>query len=151
MIQFNKRLKFLREDSGLSQSELAKLIQISKSSINMYERGEREPKFETLEIIADYFNVDMDYLLGKSDIRKQFHDIFADIKCQLGADTHEAVSMYVQLDQGDQGEIRGEMKQMLKADKYKDAPCSKGDGPYKSSLTIPRSGKTIYLNCKPPK
>ena len=65
VIQFNKRLKFLREDSGLSQSELAKLIQISKSSINMYERGEREPKFETLEIIADYFNVDMDYLLGK--------------------------------------------------------------------------------------
>ena len=143
VIQFNKRLKFLREDSGLSQSELAKLIQISKSSINMYERGEREPKFETLEIIADYFNVDMDYLLGKSDIRNryqqemlpqqkssqhnQFHNIFADIKCQLGADPHEAVSMYVQLDQGDQGEIRGEMKQMLKADKYKDAPCSKGD------------------------
>ena len=67
VIQFNKRLKFLREDSGLSQSELAKLIQISKSSINMYERGEREPKFETLEIIADYFNVSIGYLLGQSN------------------------------------------------------------------------------------
>lgn len=37
----------------------------------MYERGEREPGFETLEAIADYFNVDMDYLLGKSDHRNK--------------------------------------------------------------------------------
>ena len=34
----------------------------------MYERGEREPNFETLETIADFFNCDLDYLLGKSDI-----------------------------------------------------------------------------------
>lgn len=142
MLQFDKRLKSLREESDLSQAELARLIQVSKSSINMYERGEREPKFETLEIIADYFNVDMDYLLGTSDIRNRYQqeiasqqktsqhqpcDIFTEIKKQLGTDTHKAVSMYVQLDQGDQGEIRGEMKQMLKADKYERAHCLKGD------------------------
>ena len=34
----------------------------------MYERGEREPGIETLEAIADFFNVDLDYLIGKSDI-----------------------------------------------------------------------------------
>ena len=48
--------------------DFAKQIKVSKSSINMYERGEREPGLETLERIADYFNVDMDYLLGKSEI-----------------------------------------------------------------------------------
>lgn len=37
----------------------------------MYERGRREPDFETLEVIADYFNVDMDYLIGKSDIERK--------------------------------------------------------------------------------
>ena len=68
MAKFHERLKALRSDRGLSQSEFAKYIKVSKSSVNMYERGEREPGLETLERIADYFNVDMDYLLGKSDV-----------------------------------------------------------------------------------
>ena len=69
MQKFNERLRLLRKEAGLSQQEFAKQIGMSKSSVNMYERGEREPGFETLECIADYFNVDMNYLLGKSDIR----------------------------------------------------------------------------------
>lgn len=64
---FSKRLKKLREEHDLSQQALANALKISKSSINMYERGEREPGLETLEAIADFFNVDLDYLLGKSD------------------------------------------------------------------------------------
>lgn len=67
MAKFNERLKLLRRESGLSQQDFAKQLGTSKSSINMYERGEREPGLETLEAIADYFNVDMDYLLGKSE------------------------------------------------------------------------------------
>lgn len=63
---FGERLRKLRKQRGLSQNELSKHIGISKSSVNMYERGEREPSFETLEAIADYFNVDMDFLLGRS-------------------------------------------------------------------------------------
>lgn len=80
MSTFGQRLKQLRCEHNLTQDELAKSIKISKSSINMYERGEREPKFETLEAIADYFNVDMDYLLGRSDtpntIKRSF-DLFS--------------------------------------------------------------------------
>lgn len=68
MSKFSDRLRSLRVASELSQSDFAKLIKLSKSSVNMYERGEREPGLDTLERIADYFNVDMDYLLGKSDI-----------------------------------------------------------------------------------
>lgn len=68
MARFSERLRFLRTQKELSQSDFAKQIGISKSSVNMYERGEREPNFKTLEHIADYFNVDMDYLLGKSEI-----------------------------------------------------------------------------------
>lgn len=68
MIKFGARLRQLRTSRNLSQMDFAKQIGVSKSSINMYERGEREPGLETLEKIADYFNVDMDYLLGKTDI-----------------------------------------------------------------------------------
>lgn len=72
MPKFCERLRILRTSKGLSQQDFAKQLGISKSSVNMYERGEREPSFEMLEIIADYFNVDMDYLLGKSDFTNKF-------------------------------------------------------------------------------
>lgn len=62
---FGQRLKELRNERGISQNELSKYVGVSKSSINMYERDEREPGFETLEAIADFFNVSMDYLLGR--------------------------------------------------------------------------------------
>lgn len=69
MPKFSERLKQLRNERGISQQALANSLgDISKSSINMYERGEREPGLETLEAIADFFNVDMDFLLGKSNI-----------------------------------------------------------------------------------
>lgn len=65
--KFSERLRLLRTTSGLSQRELAQKIGVSKSSINMYERGEREPGFETLEFVADLFRVDINYLLGRTD------------------------------------------------------------------------------------
>ena len=68
MATFGSVLRQLRNNAGISQGTLAKFIGVSKSSINMYERGEREPSFETLEAIAD-FNVDMDYLLGRTPVR----------------------------------------------------------------------------------
>lgn len=67
---FGQRLRELRKQRGISQNELSKHIGVSKSSVNMYERGEREPGFETLEAIADFFNVNMDYLLGRNPIDK---------------------------------------------------------------------------------
>jgi len=60
-----QRLKDLRNKRNISQNELSKYIGVSKSSVNMYERDEREPGFETLEAIADFFNVNMDYLMGR--------------------------------------------------------------------------------------
>ena len=67
MAQFDKILKLLRNEKNMSQQELADALGISKSSINMYERGERQPNFEVLEAIADFFNVDIDYLLGRTN------------------------------------------------------------------------------------
>ena len=68
MAKFSERFKQLRTERGLSQQDMANQLGFTKSRVNMYERGEREPGFDALEAIADYFNVDMDFLLGKSDI-----------------------------------------------------------------------------------
>ena len=70
--KLSERLRTLRNEKGLSQQGLADQIGISKSNINMYERGEREPSIARLEVLADYFNVDMDYLLGLSDIPNKY-------------------------------------------------------------------------------
>ena len=55
MADFANVLRLLRNEKGLSQQELALSLGISKSAVNMYERGERQPNFETLELIADFF------------------------------------------------------------------------------------------------
>lgn len=56
----------MRNSNNLTQTQLADALGLAFSTISMYERGEREPDFETLETIADYFNVTMDFLHGKS-------------------------------------------------------------------------------------
>lgn len=67
MGDFENVFKHLRIASGLTQAEMAEKLGVSKSTISMYENGNREPDFETLEAIADFFNVDIDYLLGRTD------------------------------------------------------------------------------------
>ena len=71
---FSERLKELRSQKNLSQQELSKIIGISKSSINMYERGEREPGLETVGAFADFFDVQTDYLLGKHDNKRSLKE-----------------------------------------------------------------------------
>lgn len=68
MAQLSDMLIYLRKRKGLSQQELANILQISRSSIGMYETGKREPDLETLELFADFYNVDMNTLTGKSPI-----------------------------------------------------------------------------------
>lgn len=63
------RIKKLREEKNMKQEELAKILSISPSSIGMYERDEREPNDDLKLKLANFFNVSIDYLLGKSDIR----------------------------------------------------------------------------------
>lgn len=65
MPEFKDMLKYYRMRDGLSQSELAKKIGVSPSTISMYEVGQREPDFETEEAIADLFNTDLNTLRGR--------------------------------------------------------------------------------------
>lgn len=66
MRSFSKVFKELRLKKELTQQELANKLGVSRSTVGMYEKGEREPDFIMLERIADFFNVDINYLLGKS-------------------------------------------------------------------------------------
>ena len=68
-VNFGLRLKQLRERKRLSQIELANILEVSNGSIIKWERNERQPDYETLEKIADFFNTSIDYLLGRSETK----------------------------------------------------------------------------------
>lgn len=61
------RLKELRKEKGLSQLRLATDLHTTQNTISRYETGEREPGIAELIKIADYFNVSVDYLIGRTD------------------------------------------------------------------------------------
>ncbi|MBO3446381.1 helix-turn-helix transcriptional regulator [Clostridium sp. CCUG 7971] len=66
---FSNRLKYLRKEKGLTQTELAKLLNSSLSKVAMWETQKRDPIMEDLLKLSDIFNVSTDYLLGKTDIK----------------------------------------------------------------------------------
>lgn len=66
MSAFSDMLVKLRKQDRLTQTEAARRMGITRSALSMYETGQREPDFETLEVIADFYNVDMNTLMGGS-------------------------------------------------------------------------------------
>lgn len=69
MITFAERLKAERKKNNITQTQLAEKLYLDRSSISKYESGKQIPETPTLEKLADFFDVSIDYLLGKTDIR----------------------------------------------------------------------------------
>ena len=65
---FSERLVELRKSRGLTQKQLAADLQLSELAIQHYEAQRRKPAFDVLLSVADYFDVSLDYLVGRSDI-----------------------------------------------------------------------------------
>ena len=62
-----KKLRELRKENKLTTKELGEKLSLSQSTISLYESGKRQPDLDTLKKIAQFFNVSVDYLLGKED------------------------------------------------------------------------------------
>lgn len=70
--ELGKKIKLLREEKELSQLELAKILNISNSTLSQYEAGNRVPGDDIKKKIADYFNVSVDFLLGRTEERNPY-------------------------------------------------------------------------------
>lgn len=68
-MNFANRLKKLREDKGLIQQDIADLLHVGRATIAGYETKGKQPDYEKLVLLAKYFNVSIDYLLGNSDVK----------------------------------------------------------------------------------
>lgn len=66
---FSYRLKQLREDLGITQDELAKMLNLTQSTIAYYENGRKMPTLENAIVITKLFNTSLDYLVGISNCR----------------------------------------------------------------------------------
>lgn len=69
MATFNERLKQLRKEKSITIEKLAEDLGSAKSTISRYENGLREPKKDFLEMLSTYFDVSIDYLLGRTNER----------------------------------------------------------------------------------
>lgn len=69
MKTLSNRLKSLRKEKGLTLEQMATDLGTTKVTLSRYENGIREPKGETLNLIANYFNVSIDYLFARTDNR----------------------------------------------------------------------------------
>ncbi len=69
MASFGSRLRSLRQNKNLRQEDLAKILKVARATVGRYENDERFPDKETLHSIADYFDVSLDYLLLRTDIK----------------------------------------------------------------------------------
>jgi len=67
MASLGERLAALRRAKGLTQAEIAKKLNMGQSTIAMYEKNRRTPDAQTLRRLADFFEVSVDYLLGRMD------------------------------------------------------------------------------------
>lgn len=67
-LEFSTRLTSLRKEKKLLQADVANKVGIARATYGAYEQGNRQPDFDTLEKLADFFGVSLDYLLGRTNI-----------------------------------------------------------------------------------
>lgn len=65
-----KRLKELRKEKGISQQVVANLFKVTRPCVCYWETGKRVPDYQTLIALSDFYNVTVDYIVGKSSSRK---------------------------------------------------------------------------------
>ena len=70
-----KNLKRLREEKGVSQQTVAEAIGSSQQSIHRYENGDYEPDISTMSLLATYFETSIDYMVGRTDIRRKIEPV----------------------------------------------------------------------------
>jgi transcriptional regulator with XRE-family HTH domain len=68
---FPERLKVLRKEKKVSQEYMGELLGITRQAYGKYEKSESEPDISTINKLATFFEVDTDYLLGNTDVRKR--------------------------------------------------------------------------------
>ena len=88
---YGSKIRELRKEKGISQSELAKVIHVSQQTITAWENGKAEPSSSYIASIANFFGVSTDYLLGLSNSKTKDDPYSADLKTFLDKNLHHGM------------------------------------------------------------
>lgn len=102
-MSFYQRLKDLKEDADLTQKDVADIIGVSVNHYGKYERGETDLPFEKAILLAEYYNVSLDYLAGRTN-RKNYPS---------KSDVNHIVQLYAQLTEINRARIEERMLEMM--------------------------------------
>lgn len=107
MVTFGERLRRLRIENDLTQEQLGKILNVLNSSVSLYETNKRHINYKTMKLIADYFNVSIDYLYGRTNIKNHELLILDEELQQLlnDRDTLVAFRIFLNLSAADKQEI----------------------------------------------
>ena len=125
MSKFDEMLIYLRKRADLTQVELAKKLGVSRSTIGNYEKGIRTPDYEMLEKIADFFNVDLNFLLGKSGNEADLYKRYAEAEFKEKVEK-EILRLFRKLNSDGQDKVRAYMEDLICLEKYTE-PSTKAD------------------------
>jgi len=71
-MRYNERIRAIREDSSLTQQKIAELLHIGQRTYADYESGKTRIPVDSLLILAEFYNVSMDYITGASNVKNEF-------------------------------------------------------------------------------
>ena len=106
-MNFNLRLKQLRQRHKLTQSELAEILGLKPTAISNYESKRNEPSFDKLIALSKYFDVSCDYLLGISDA---YLPVGGEV---LDKDIVDFFNLYQQLNQASANELKSYIEYLI--------------------------------------
>lgn len=109
------RIKDLRTDIDKTQEKFAKELNMHKTTYVRYENGDREPPFEFIIKLADYYNVSIDYIAGRSKNKKGL------TKSELPDDVSQLVENFMFLSDRRKGQIDLLMKQLVEEQENENA------------------------------
>ncbi|UED78401.1 helix-turn-helix transcriptional regulator [Lysinibacillus sp. CD3-6] len=105
-MEFNTRLTSLRKERNLLQADVANKVGIARATYGAYEQGSRQPDFDTLEKLADFFGVSLDYLLGRTNISALTPQEKDEAAFQAFANDPELNVFYKELPESDEEAVR---------------------------------------------
>lgn len=102
-----QRIKDLREDEDKTQSDIAKILGTTAQYYGKYEKGEREIPFSRAIELAEFYNVSLDYLAGKTNVKR------INIKSSISEDERKILDMYQNLSERNKGKAELFIEQLL--------------------------------------
>lgn len=107
---FAQRIKYFRKSYKLKQEDIGKLINVSKAQISEIERGRKSTSLENIVILAEYFNVSLDYLIGRTDNPDL---TIINVEQNISEEESELLEDYRRLNKLEKNVIIGKLSEMI--------------------------------------